>query len=153
MTLRGNRVRTTTCPRTGKRRYNREYDATRELRRIHAQLAREGKRAPREAYECPECDGWHLTSSKRRAPLVDAQEPTNRPGSRERRRRWRAALTFELLLRCPTCQVAAPDCTGRAVDIVPLDQPDLRNPGAWVTACGPCRDATLTQEGQTCSDS
>lgn len=143
-------IRSTRCEASGKRRYASEYDAGRDLRRIREVSAKEGKNHfPREAYDCEHCGGWHLTSSPHPTPRPAQAGRTSRPGSRQRRRQWRAALTLELLDRCPECQIHAPGCESRAVDIVPLAAPDLRNPAAWVTACTPCRDAAQnTTEGR-----
>lgn len=148
MSRKGNRwIRSTTCVPSGKRRYASEYDAGRDLRRIAEVSAKEGKdHFPREAYDCEHCAGWHLTSTPYRAPLPQQLSRPSRPGSRQRRRRWRAALTLELLARTPHCQVQAPGCAGRAVAITPLAAPDLRNPGAWVTTCDSCRTTTQQED-------
>lgn len=51
----------TACP-TGKTRYADQHQAEHVLRRIWA-TPKPGRRLERRAYHCPDCLGWHLTSS------------------------------------------------------------------------------------------
>jgi hypothetical protein len=138
-------VRTSHCPHTGKVRYPTDHAAERDMRRIQTQVLAEGRtHVPQETYACTECDGWHLTSEKRRDRL-GAERAPSRPGWRARRQRWRRTLTVQLLLAEPWCPVRTTGCTGRASTIVPLSRPeDLAVPEAWLTVCVPCRDALTT---------
>jgi hypothetical protein len=111
-------VRTSHCPHTGKVRYPTDHAAERDMRRIQTQVLAEGRtHVPQETYACTECDGWHLTSEKRRDRL-GAERAPSRPGSRARRQRWRRTLTVQLLLAEPWCPVRTTGCTGRASTLI-----------------------------------
>lgn len=55
----------TVCP-TGKIRYRSEYEASVALASCRRPGRRRWRRRERRSYQCPWCNGWHLTSKKQR---------------------------------------------------------------------------------------